>query len=50
MNGMLYWNTIQVKPGTTMITGEASAQTEYSSQYIGGAKQWNINSLGDLIK
>ena len=34
----------QVKNGTTMITGAAAPQ------YTGGANQWYINNLEDLIK
>lgn len=33
-----------------MITGDAAPQTDFGDQYIGGAKQWYINSLEDLIK
>ena len=40
----------QVRPATTMIIGNAAAQMEYGSQYVGGANQWYINSLEDLIK
>lgn len=50
------WNSMQgiqqfqVKNGTMMITGNAAAQISFGSQYIGGAKQWYINNLEDLIK
>lgn len=50
------WNSMsgiqqfQVRSGTTMITGNAAAQGSFGSQYIGGAKQWYINSLEDLIR
>jgi len=40
----------QVRNGTTMITGKAAAQKSFGSQYIGGANQWYINNLEDLIK
>lgn len=40
----------QVKKGTVMITGNADAQRNLGSQYVGGAKQWYINNLEDLIK
>lgn len=40
----------QVRSGTSMITGNAAAQESFGSQYIGGAKQWYINNLEDLIK
>lgn len=33
-----------------MITGDAAPQTSFGDQYIGGAKQWYINNLEDLIK
>lgn len=33
-----------------MITGGAAAQTGFGTQYVGGANQWYINSLEDLIK
>jgi len=48
------WNSItgiqQFQSGTVMITGEAAAQTGIGAQYIGGAIQWYINSLEDLLK
>jgi len=40
----------QVKNGVTMITGNAAAQSAFGSQYTGGARQWYINNLEDLIK
>ena len=49
-NSMTGIQQFQVKPGTTMITGSAAAQLEYGSQYIGGANQWYVNCLEDLIK
>lgn len=49
-NSMTSIQQFQVKSGTTMITGNAAGQTSFGSQYIGGAKQWYINSLEDLIK
>ena len=33
-----------------MITGVAVPQLSFGAQYIGGAKQWYINNLEDLIK
>lgn len=48
-NSMTGIQQFQVKSGTTMITGRASAQTSFGSQYVGGAKQWYINDLEDLI-
>ncbi|MFZ2539575.1 MAG: hypothetical protein WAX04_11825 [Oscillospiraceae bacterium] len=49
-NSMSEIQQFQVKSGTTMITGNAAAQTSFGSQYIGGAKQWYVNSLEDIIK
>lgn len=40
----------KVKNGTTMLTGTAAPQASFGSQYTGGANQWYINSLEDLIK
>ena len=31
-------------------TGNAAAQKSFGSQYIGGANQWYINNLEDLIR
>ncbi|MPM65192.1 hypothetical protein SDC9_112084 [bioreactor metagenome] len=50
------WNTMsgsqqfKVESGTQMITGNAAPQLQYGSQYVGGAKQWYINSLEVLSK
>jgi hypothetical protein len=49
-NSMTGIQQFQVKSGTSMITGNAAGQTSFGSQYVGGAKQWYINSLEDLIK
>lgn len=49
-NGMTGIQQFQVKNGTTMLTGAAAPQTGFGNQYIGGAKQWYINNLEDLIK
>ena len=49
-NSMTGIQQFQVRNGTTMITGKAAAQKSFGSQYIGGANQWYINNLEDLIK
>jgi RHS repeat-associated protein len=49
-NSMTGIQQFQVRNGTTMITGKAAAQKRFGSQYIGGANQWYINNLEDLIK
>ncbi|RKI76304.1 hypothetical protein D7V90_21250 [bacterium 1xD42-87] len=49
-NSMTSIQQFQVKEGTTMITGRVAAQNVFGSHYIGGAAQWYINDLGDLIK
>ena len=49
-NSMTGIQQFQVRPETTMIIGNAAVQMEYGSQYVGGANQWYINSLEDLIK
>ena len=49
-NSMTGIQQFQVRSGTTMITGKAAAQKSFGSQYIGGANQWYINNLEDLIK
>lgn len=49
-NSMTNIQQFQVREGTTMITGRAAAQTVLGNHYIGGAKQWYINDLEDLIK
>ena len=49
-NNMTGIQQFQVRSGTTMITGKAAAQKSFGSQYIGGANQWYINNLEDLIK
>ena len=49
-NSMTGIQQFQVKSGTTMITGAAAPQSSFGAQYIGGAKQWYINNLEDLIK
>ena len=36
--------------GLRFYGGNAAAQQSYGSQYIGGAEQWYINNLEDLIK
>ncbi len=40
----------QVKSGITIITGKVALQIDFGSQYVGGAAQWYINNLEDLIK
>ena len=47
MTGIQQFQSIN---GTTMITGKVAAQEEFGSQYIGGAGQWYINNLEDLIR
>ncbi|MBQ7782045.1 MAG: hypothetical protein IJ405_08500, partial [Lachnospiraceae bacterium] len=54
---LLYeWNSMtgiqqfQVRDGVIMITGTAAAQNDFGSHYVGGAKQWYINNLEDLIR
>lgn len=49
-NNMTGIQQFQVKRGTTMLTGAAAPQTSFGNQYVGGAKQWYINNLEDLIK
>ncbi len=49
-NSMTGIQQFQVRNGTIMIEGNAAAQNSFGSQYIGGAKQWYINNLEDLIK
>lgn len=49
-NSMTGIQQFQVKNGTTIITGRAASQIDFGSQYIGGAKQWYINRLEDLIR
>lgn len=49
-NSMTGIQQFQVKSGTTIITGAAAPQTEFGAQYIGGAHQWYINNLEDMIK
>ena len=49
-NSMTGIQQFQVKSGTTMITGAAAPQSSFGGQYIGGANQWYINNLEDLIK
>ena len=49
-NSMTGIQQFQVRNGNTMITGKADAQKSFGSQYIGGANQWYINNLEDLIK
>ena len=49
-NEMTGIQQFQVKNGVTMITGNAAAQSAFGSQYTGGARQWYINNLEDLIK
>ena len=48
-NSMESFKQFQIKPDTVMIVGDASAQFNYGNQYIGGANQWYINSLEDLL-
>ena len=49
-NSMTKIQQFQVKSGTTMITGAVASQTSFGAQYIGGAIQWFINNLEDLIR
>ena len=49
-NSMTHIQQFQIKNGTIIITGRVAEQTAFGSQYIGGAEQWYINDLGDLIK
>ena len=49
-NSMTGIQQFQIKSGTTVITGAAAPQASFGEQYIGGAKQWYINNLEDLIK
>ncbi len=49
-NSMTHIKQFQVKNGTIIIAGRVAEQTAFGSQYIGGAEQWYINDLGDLIK
>ena len=49
-NSMTDIQQFQVKNGTTIITGKAAPQTGFGAQYTGGANQWYINNLEDLIK
>ena len=49
-NRMTGIQQFQVRSGTIMITGKTAAQKSFGSQYIGGANQWYINNLEDLIK
>ena len=49
-NSMTGIQQFQVKSGTTMITGAAAPQSSFGGQYTGGANQWYINNLEDLIK
>ncbi len=46
MTGIQQW---QVAPGTPIIKGTAAPQLQMGGQYIGGAKQWYINNLNDLL-
>lgn len=49
-NSMTGIQQFQVKNGTTIIAGKAAPQTGFGAQYIGGAIQWYIINLEDLIK
>ena len=49
-NSMTGIQQFQVKSGTIMITGNAAAQKNFGSQYIGGANQWYISNLEELIR
>ena len=49
-NSMTGIQQFQVKNGTTMLTGAAAPQSSFGEQYVGGAHQWYINSLEDMIK
>lgn len=49
-NSMTDIQQFQVKNRTTIITGKAAPQTGFGAQYTGGANQWYINNLEDLIK
>lgn len=40
----------QVRNGTTMITGNVADQSSFGDQYVGGARQWFINNLEDLLE
>ena len=49
-NSMTGIQQFQVKKGTKVIIGAAAPQSSFESQYIGGANQWYINNLEDLVK
>lgn len=48
-NKMISIQQWKVKPGTTIIKGTAAPQLQMGSQYLGGANQWYINNLDDLL-
>ncbi len=49
-NSMTGIQQFQIRSGTKMITGNVADQVGFGLQYVGGAKQWYINNLEDLIK
>ena len=49
-NNMTGVQQFKVRNGTKMITGNAAPQTSFGEQYVGGAYQWYINNLEDLIE
>ena len=49
-NAMRGIKQFKVRNGAMMITGRAAAQTHMGSQYIGGAMQWYVHNLEDLIE
>lgn len=50
INTLVYVDQAFKVKSRTMITGNAAAQSAFGSQYTGGARQWDINNLEDLIK
>ncbi|MBO8157599.1 MAG: hypothetical protein H0Z32_14305 [Bacillaceae bacterium] len=40
----------KVNPGSVIIKGNVAPQFDMGNNYIGGAKQWYITNLEDLIK
>ena len=46
ITGIQQW---QVKTVTTVIKGSAAPQLQMGNEYIGGANQWYINNLDDLL-
>ncbi|AKL98220.1 hypothetical protein [Endomicrobium proavitum] len=43
-------NQFQIKEGATIIKGKAGSQLQYGSQYVGGAEQWYIQNLDNLLQ